>query len=289
MDHRRAEAQRPLRHCELVAGGFEATRDCQAAWHANHGVAMRPQVMAAHFRLSCPNRGKFDAEMPPGFALKLFATAETTVGTHPYRLKPGLAGGDLSQGNTALQIAPIGAEVFKMERRNHFRAGVYGNVCLLFSVDTSDLADKLRKLKTVVKSGGSTFFPTLNDFAEASPPRPVSNGRLERFPAAWGAPSEALGLYETFGTARISPADQANFRFCRRIRRPERRSAAGAFRHRPGCPWTAVHGFRGRVAVFHSWWSGAAHPLQNHRGTDREDHRPTQALAGRRRHEEMAR
>ncbi len=265
--------------------GFEATRGCLAVRHATRCVAMRPQVMAAHFRLSRPNPGKFDAELPPGFALKLPATIETTMGTHPYRLKPGFPVRDLSPGSRGVQIAPIGAEMFAMERRNHYDAGAYANVCMLFSVDTCDLADKLRKSKTVVKSRGSTFFSTSQRRRWCGRP---GTGNSSAFPPVWFAPSEAPGSHGTLGASPISPADQANFRFSRRTCRPERRPAAGVFRHRPGCACLAALGFRGRIGVFHSGRPGAAHPLQNHRGTDQEDCRSTQSLAGRRRNEEMA-
>jgi hypothetical protein len=175
--------------------------------------------------------------------------------------------------------------MFGMERRTHFKAGVYGNVCLFFSVDTCHLADRLRRSKTVAKSRASTFFSTSQRRRRCGR---SGAGNSSAFPLAWGAPSEALGSHETFGDSPISPADQANSRFSRRIRRPERRPVAGALQQRPGTAWTAVRGFRGRIAGFHSRWPGAAHPLQNHRGTAQEEARPTQAFAGRHRHEETA-
>lgn len=248
-------------------------------------ASQRVGIMAAHFRLSCPNPGKSDLEMPPGFAFKLFATVETAMGTHPYRLKTGFPGPDLSQGNPELQIARIGAEMFGMERRTHLKRAFMATSACSFPLTRATWPIDLEGQKRLQNRGLPRFFRLLRGVAGAAG-RERATRALSRWPGA--PPSEALGSHETFGDSPISPADQANSRFSRRIRRPERRPVAGALQHRPGTAWTAVRGFRGRIAAFHSSWPGAAHPLQNHRGTAQEEARPTQAFAGRHRHEETA-
>jgi len=43
--------------------------------------------------------------------------------------------------------APIGAQVFTIERRNHSKTGVYRDLCMRVSVDTTCAVDKLKKEK----------------------------------------------------------------------------------------------------------------------------------------------
>ena len=47
--------------------------------------------------------------------------------------------------------APIGAQVFVFERRNHSKTGVYGILCMRVSVDTTSPVDKLKKAKKSLK------------------------------------------------------------------------------------------------------------------------------------------
>ena len=86
--------------------------------------------------------------MPPKFAHEIHETRELDLGTHPYwswKLQCAATG---SPGKSAgVNSAPIGAQVFTIERRNHSKTGVYEDLCMRVSVDTTSPVDKLKKAK----------------------------------------------------------------------------------------------------------------------------------------------
>jgi hypothetical protein len=69
-------------------------------------------------------------------------------------LEPGETGarvGGIQLEREGRQCAPIGAQVFRFERRNHYKTIVYGLVRLRIAVDTPMAADKLKKCKKGLK------------------------------------------------------------------------------------------------------------------------------------------
>ena len=70
---------------------------------------------------------------------------------------------DWKPGAAARAAAPIGAEVFEIERRNHCRTGVYGSRCISRLLDTSRRADKLREAKNGFKTERFDVFPEFLD------------------------------------------------------------------------------------------------------------------------------
>jgi hypothetical protein len=79
--------------------------------------------------------------------------------------------------------APIGAQVFTIERRNHSKTGVYEDLCMRVSVDTTCAVDKLKKAKKGFKfERFDVFFQLIR-----SPwAQPGSKGRIGRGAARMG-------------------------------------------------------------------------------------------------------
>lgn len=87
-----------------------------------------------------------------------------------------------------VSVAPIGAHVFLFERRNHYKTGVYKDLCVPVSVDTSIAVDKLKRSKRASNSRGSTFSQRL----ERSRGGRVSANRTGREARKMGGLSFAL-------------------------------------------------------------------------------------------------
>ncbi len=73
--------------------------------------------------------------------------------------------------------APIGAQMFAIERRNHSKTGVYENLCIGVSVDTTSAVDKLKKAKKGFKFERFDVFSQLID---SSSGQQGPEGRTER-------------------------------------------------------------------------------------------------------------
>jgi hypothetical protein len=114
--------------------------------------------------------------MPPQFACRFRETTEITLGTHPYRKAE-------SRLYRAFISAPIGAQVFAIERRNHSKTTVYGLDCVLRPVDTTTPVDKLKKAKKGLKFERFDVFFQLN---RSSWSRWAYKKRIEREAATMG-------------------------------------------------------------------------------------------------------
>jgi hypothetical protein len=85
--------------------------------------------------------------------------------------------------------APIGAEMFKNERRKHFRTRVYGELCIRFAVDTSSPVDKMKKVEKGFKN--ERFDVSVN-FTDAWPAESAPTGECDRSPAGDARPGWTL-------------------------------------------------------------------------------------------------
>jgi hypothetical protein len=96
--------------------------------------------------------------MPPVFAGDLPETARIGPGT--YFEKPSCMESLPWEAWVAGcgRCAPIGAEVFEIERQSHSRTGVYENPCALRLVDTTSPADKLDRSENGFKIERFDFF-----------------------------------------------------------------------------------------------------------------------------------
>ncbi len=145
-----------------------------------------------HSRRSRPDLGNLGGTVPPQFARESLETTEIETGTHPYeRVCPSTA---RPSGYTRSEMcfgAPIGAQVFTFERRNHSKTGVYGYVCARVPVDTLYAADKIKKVKKGFKfERFDVFFSSHSIELVANDPSwdgPVSRGRMSREAIEMGA------------------------------------------------------------------------------------------------------
>ena len=84
--------------------------------------------------------------MPPKFAHRILETRRFDLGTHT-RVEPEI---DARSARSPVEpvssnYAPIGAQVFAIERRNHSKTGVYEDLCVRVPVDTTIAVDKIKK------------------------------------------------------------------------------------------------------------------------------------------------
>ena len=82
--------------------------------------------------------------------------------------------------------------MFETERRNHYRTGVYPDVCARFAVDTQGREDKLDKVKNRFKF---ERFDAFFYFVGERPDRSVRNGETESAPAGSVRPRRGGSLF----------------------------------------------------------------------------------------------
>jgi hypothetical protein len=114
--------------------------------------------------------------MPSQFACRFRETAEITMGTDSYREAE-------VRLFRAFLSAPIGAQVFAIERRNHSKTRVYGLGCVLRPVDTTTPVDKMKKAKKGFKFERFDVFFKLN---RSSWSHQAFKNRIEREAAKMG-------------------------------------------------------------------------------------------------------
>jgi len=125
-------------------------------------------------------------------------------------------------------FAPIGAAMFRMERRNHCRTEAYAHVCTLFSVDTSCPVDKLKKVENGCKI---ERFDDSSDFGCRRASRSAMSGGLEGgrmglacpFGSSKSVAEAGLFPYPRVQTREIPPPGVLGSRF----RRPRSLAAPG--------------------------------------------------------------
>lgn len=159
---------------------------------AAHCAAAAEHFRAAHFRRKRPILGNLARTLPTLAASEWIrtprATPATIVGTHPYSGSSACSdaqrcGPDARGRGTA----PIGAEMFETERRNHYRTGVYAALCDFLPVDRVGRADKLEKAENSLEN---ERFDVFFHFLEAWLGLQAWIGELERSPAG---PARAAG------------------------------------------------------------------------------------------------
>ena len=83
----------------------------------------------------------------------------------------------------SVNSAPIGAQVFAIERRNHSKTGVYEDLCMRVPVDTTIATDKLKKAEKGFKFARfDVSFQPIGSLLY----RQDSKDKLERGPARMG-------------------------------------------------------------------------------------------------------
>jgi len=83
--------------------------------------------------------------MPPKFAHQILETGQFDLGTHLVEPEIDARGVRSLVEPVSWNSAPIGAQVFAIERRNHSKTGVYENLCVRVPVDTTIAVDKMKK------------------------------------------------------------------------------------------------------------------------------------------------
>ena len=94
-----------------------------------------------------------------------------------------------------------------MERRNHCRTEVYGILCVLFPVDTSNPVDKLKKVENSLKI---ERFEVFSESEGAQPTRSVMNGELECSSVGLVRLSRRAARGQFRGKPSLSPAGSLN-------------------------------------------------------------------------------
>jgi len=139
--------------------------------------------------------------MPPKFAHQILETWQFDLGTHLVEPEIDARGVRSLVEPVSWNSAPIGAQVFAIERRNHSKTGVYENFCVRVPVDTTIAVDKMKKAEKGFKFERFDVFTQLIGSSrgpQGSIDRKDREDRIERE----AAESDGLSFDSTFDSTR---------------------------------------------------------------------------------------